>query len=340
MELWQSIFGDTTGLCSTYYQSVVLALVAIFVILAVFLFIHYQDKKRYVLASRDQDKSEHDLEAKLNELSILNRELKENANKLQAKDIELTLANKQLADLERAKSKFVTVTTHQLRTPLSAIKWTFDMFAKGTLGPLTEEQQDFITKGFQSTERVIKVVNDLLDIDLMETEKTDKDEYSFQVGRLEELVDNVVYEFSNQAASRKTKIVVTKPSQRLPDIELDQSKIRMVLENLIDNAIKYSRPGTPILVMLDDSRLNSVTPCVELVVKDEGIGIPKEQVNKIFSKFFRGNNASTLEPDGTGVGLYIAKDIVDKHGGSIWFQSEEGKGTTFHLTLPLKHKKL
>jgi signal transduction histidine kinase len=333
MELWLAIFGDTTEICSAYYQAIALALAAIFVALGVFVVMNYFDRKRYQATGLGGS----ELEAKLKELRIFNRELEENTRNLRAKEIELSSANKQLADLEKAKSKFVTVTTHQLRTPLSAIKWTFEMFDKGTLGQLSDEQKDFISKGFQSTERVIKIVNDLLNIDLIETEK---DEYNFHSYQLADMVDNVAYEFSNQAASRKTKIIVAKPTRPLPEIEIDQSKVRMVLENVIDNAIKYSRLGAPIVVTIDDNRLNSITPSIEVSVKDEGIGIPKDQSGKIFSKFFRGSNAAVLEPGGTGVGLYIGKDIIEKHGGAIWFESEEGKGSVFHLTLPLKHKKL
>lgn len=333
MELWKSIFGDTSAFCSTYYQSVAFAVVAILVMLTVFLFAYKSDKKRHKATGLGGG----ELQVKLNELRIFNRELEENTRKLQAKDVELSLANKQLADLEKAKSKFVTVTTHQMRTPLSAIKWTFDMFIKGDLGELNDEQKDFMNKGFQSTERVIKIVNDLLNVDMIETEK---DDYNFQACQLPELVDNVAYEFSSQAAGRKTKIIVAKPNREVPPVELDPSKVRMALENMIDNAIKYSPPGAPIVVTIDDGRLNSVTPSVEIMVKDEGVGIPKDQYGKVFGKFFRGSNAAVLEPDGTGIGLYIAKDIVEKHGGAVWFESEEGKGTTFHLTLPLRHKKL
>jgi signal transduction histidine kinase len=256
---------------------------------------------------------------------------------MKAKDFELEMANKRLEQLEQAKSKFVSVTAHQMRTPLSAIKWTFDMILHEQLGPVTGEQKEFLTKGFESTERMIHIVNDLLHVDHMEANKVD---FKFAPLSLETLLDSVIFEFANQVSSKKIHLIVKKPTSTLPAIEADDVKLRIVLENLIDNAIKYTPPEGNVSVTLSDQNLNSAQGMVEVIIADSGIGIPDSEKNKIFSKFFRASNAIRTEPDGTGVGLYISKDIIEKHGGAMWYENLPEKGTAFHVTLPLRQKKL
>ena len=276
-------------------------------------------------------------EVKINELRNFNKELEANARELAAKDLELSLANKRLASLEEAKSKFIAVTTHQLRTPLSAIKWTFDMMQSGQLGIITNEQKDFLAKGFTSTERMISIVNDLLNADQIETERS---EYNFVPTELEKLIASVLFEFSNQAQSKKIKLDYVKPPKPLSAIPLDPLKIRIVMENLIDNAIKYTSLGGQVTVTVLDDKINSAQSRAEIVIADSGVGIPLAEQGKIFSKFFRAPNAVKMEPNGSGIGLYISRDIVEKHGGTIWFESGKNGGVSFHFTLPLKQNSL
>ncbi len=259
--------------------------------------------------------------------------MEENGRLLQAKEIELSLAKEQLETLENAKSEFISVTTHQLRTPLSAIKWTFNMMISEQLGPVNPEQKEFLDKGYQSALRMISIVNNLVHIDHATTKPED---YNFAPTDLAALIANVMFEFTNQAASKKITLGFDRPVNPLPAAEIDEGKIRMMLENLIDNAIKYTPKEGKITISLSDRRLNTAQPAVEIKVADTGVGIPPEEQKKIFHKFFRASNARRAEPDGSGLGLYIAHDIVERHQGVMHFESEEGKGTVFHVALPLR----
>jgi len=269
----------------------------------------------------------------IRELEKINLELEKQKKTLESKEVELTLANKRLQNLEEAKSKFVSVTTHQLRTPLAAIKWTFNLLLGEQLGKINEEQKSFLQKGFQSTEKMISIVNELLRVDLIEADQTD---YHFALFDLDELIEKTVQEFSNQSKSRNIKINYLKPTRKLSQIEGDQDKIRMVLENLIDNAVKYSPNGGEVEVELKDTLTNSASNGIEIVIKDKGIGIPPEESKRLFQKFFRASNAIKQEPDGSGIGLFIARDIILKHNGAIWYEPNRDKGTAFHITLPMR----
>jgi len=273
-----------------------------------------------------------DEQIKIDEFKKLNQDLENYAKQLFDKDFELTLANKRLQSLEQAKSKFVSVTTHQLRTPLSAIKWTFHMLIGENLGKITAEQRNFLQKGYDSTQRIIMIINDLLNVDYIEADKTD---YNFLPINLTELVDGIVFEFTNQVESKKIKLIFVKPSNPLPEVAADPVKIGMMLENLIDNAVKYTPDGGRVTISLSDARINSARSSVEVAIADTGIGILPAEKDKIFHRFFRGSNAIQSKPDGSGLGLFIAQDIVEKHGGEIWFESKAGEGTIFHFTLPI-----
>jgi len=254
------------------------------------------------------------------------------------------LANKKLQTLEDAKSKFISVTTHQLRTPLAAIKWTLDMSAKGQLGAVTDEQKKFLLQGLTSTNRVISIVNDLLKVDSLDTDQAD---YNFAPTDLVQLISNLIFEFTSQATLKKINFVFLKPQNTIPPVEIDADKIRIVVENLIDNAVKYTPENGRVTVKISDEQLNSAKGALTLSVSDSGIGIPASETDKVFQKFFRASNAIKAEPDGSGLGLFIARDIVEKHGGVIWFenqpstnQSTEQSGITFSFTLPLHQKKV
>ncbi len=286
---------------------------------------HQRDRLWKKQIEREQTRSE--------ELAELNRELSEYSKRLFDKDFELTLANKRLQELEQAKSKFVSVTTHQLRTPLSAIKWTFHMLMQGALGPISEEQRTFVQKGFNSTQRMILIVNDLLNIDHIEA---GRDDYNFVPVRLEELVDGLIFEFTNQCQSKDIKLIFHQPDEPLPVVSADPVKLGMVFENLIDNAIKYTKRGGQVEIYLKSDRVNTARGVVEVIVNDNGIGIPTDDRRKIFHRFFRARNAVKVETDGSGLGLFISHDIVQKHNGEIWFESQEGQGSNFHFTIPVR----
>lgn len=273
---------------------------------------------------------------KITDLETLNRELEKNARALAAKDLELTLANDRLGKLEAAKSKFVAVTAHQLRTPLAAIKWTFEAFLGGTAGAVSDEQRDYLEKGYVATKRTLDIVNDLLHVDLIDTKQ---DEFNFTTVPIEAMLERVIREFAAHVASRKLAIDFVRPPRTLPPVWGDPAKLYLVFENLIDNAVKYTRQGGRVTVECTDEHLNSAQPGIEVIVRDTGIGIDEVEQHKIFHKFYRAPNAITQEPNGSGIGLYIAKDIIDKHRGAIWFESTPGVGTAFHVRLPLSPKR-
>lgn len=256
---------------------------------------------------------------------------------LSTRELEAKFATNRLAGFEEAKSKFVSVTAHQMRTPLAAIKWTFHMLSRGELGPVTDDQKTFIDKGLVSTERMIRIVNDLL---LVDAPTPTPETLALGPVDLKSLVDNLITEFAPQALSKKIKVNFDFPNKTLPMVKGDVGKLRMVIENLLDNAIKYTPVSGEVKIYLIDTALNSPKPSLELVVADNGIGINQTDQPKIFSKFFRASNAVATEPDGSGLGLYICKDIIESHGGTMWFESPASGGvnpggTAFHLSLPL-----
>jgi signal transduction histidine kinase len=260
--------------------------------------------------------------------------MEENNRRLYAKELELKMAREELETLDKAKSKFVSVTAHQMRTPLSGIKWTFNMMNSGQLGPVTEDQAKFLKQGMASVEQIITIVNSLLEIDKIESKKLE--EFKIDAVNIDSLLESVVGEFNNQINSKKIKLDIRKPSVELPVVQADPGKIRIVLENLIDNAIKYTPENGQVTIEISDEKLNSANQTIEVLIRDSGIGIPYMEQRKVFSKFFRASNAVGSEPDGSGVGLFIAKDIIEHHNGSLWFESKAGQGTTFHFTLPLR----
>jgi len=234
--------------------------------------------------------------------------------------------------VERIKTEFVSLAAHQLRTPLSAIKWTLDMLLNGDLGEITVEQKDFIGKTYQSNERMINLINDLLDVTRIEEGKY---LYRPTLTDLGTIVQFVMNSCKEEVQRKKLNLEFKKPIPKLPKIILDVEKIRLVVQNLLENAIKYTPSGGKITVSLKHLKDKKEA---ELQVQDTGVGIPKDQQERVFTKFFRAANVMRLDTGGSGLGLFISKNIVEAHGGRIRFESEEGKGTTFYLSLPIKEE--
>jgi len=229
-------------------------------------------------------------------------------------------------EIERMKTEFVSITAHQLRTPLSAIKWIFERLLKERSLKLSPVQKKLIQEGSESVERIIDLIDDLLDIVKIEEGRY---LYKFNFFNLEEIVQGVIKLY--QEKIREKELHLEFSSQKLPKVKLDVEKITFALQNLIDNAIRYTKKGGMITINLKSNQKE-----IEFSIQDSGIGIPEEQQKNIFQKFFRASNALRMETKGSGLGLYITKNIIEAHQGKIWFQSEEGKGTTFYFTLPLK----
>lgn len=228
--------------------------------------------------------------------------------------------------MERIKTEFVSIAAHQLRTPLSAIKWIFDMLMEGDAGPLTEEQKSLLEQGFISNERMINLINDLLNIARLEEGKF---VYNFSLVAPVEIIEKIIAGFLPLINRKKIILIFKKPKKMMPKIKVDIEKFQIVIQNLIDNAISYTPEGGRVTISLKPAKLY-----LEVAIQDTGVGIPLAQRERIFEKFFRADNAAKIQPEGSGIGLFIAKNIIEKHGGKIWFEAEEGKGTTFYFTIP------
>lgn len=230
--------------------------------------------------------------------------------------------------LEKIKSEFVFLAAHQLRTPLAGTKWAMKMMIEGNFGEINQKQKELLESGYESNERMVALVNDLLNVASIEEGKFG---YSFVLADFGEVINEAIKEQNLLARKKNVKINFKKPAESLK-IEIDRQKIKMAVGNLLENAINYSRTGDSVKIILSRRGPSSV----EVAIKDNGIGIPKEHLSRLFSKFFRAKNAIQIQPEGSGLGLFIAKNIIEKHGGKIRINSEEGKGTTARFTLLLK----
>lgn len=231
-------------------------------------------------------------------------------------------------EVEAIKSEFVSLASHQLRTPLSAMKWSLDMLFEGSYGKLTSGQKEIIRKIFGSNERLIQLVNDLLDVSRIEEGRFG---YSFSLESPEIVVDKIVSKFSDKIRENKLQFSFEKPKTALPKVSIDGDKLEMAIENLIDNAVKYTPSGGKIKIYFKITDSDYLTVFVE----DTGIGVPENQQHRVFDKFFRADNAVKFQTEGSGLGLYIAQNIIKSHRGKINFKSQEGKGSIFYFTLPI-----
>ncbi|MBI1974899.1 MAG: HAMP domain-containing histidine kinase, partial [Parcubacteria group bacterium] len=206
---------------------------------------------------------------KATSLENLSQEQEYGARLLVRRDLELTRANEQLHKLDEVKSSFVSVVAHQLRTPLSGIKWTLNLLLKGDLGTLSKEQQAFLSKAYESNDRMIALVNDMLGADRIESGKI---RYRFAPLSLLPVIDAALFELSSAARAKEVALQFRNRPEKIPLVRADAEQIHAVLQNLLENAIKYSRAGGTVLLGLDVGNGE-----VTVTVKDDGIGIPREQ---------------------------------------------------------------
>ena len=230
-------------------------------------------------------------------------------------------------ELIAAKSEFLTVAAHQLRTPLSGIKWTFESLINGDFGAVSDQQKEILNNGLVAAEKVSKTANDLLDTSNIESGKFG---YEFVESDIVDLVNKMIEEYSPLIKQHNIKMYLEYPPDGVPKFKFDPMRIRLAFQNLIENAIRYNVENGEIVITLVKKE-----PFLEISVRDTGIGIPKEELPKLFSKFFRAANVLKYETEGTGLGLYIVKNIVEAHGGKVWVESIENRGTTFFFTLPM-----
>lgn len=228
--------------------------------------------------------------------------------------------------VDRMKSDFISIVAHQLRTPLSAVKWAVGMVLDEDAGKINIEQENFLRKGYESNQRMISLVNDMLNVSRIEEGR-----YGFVFAKLsfQEILNDVVSSVEGLVAKKHLKISLAKP-EKLPELYLDKEKMGLAFQNILDNAIKYTSDYGEIKISL-----GITDNYLEVSVQDSGIGIPDIDKSRIFSKFFRSTNVVKMETEGSGLGLFIVKNIIEKHGGKIALSSVEGQGTEVMFTLPL-----
>lgn len=233
-------------------------------------------------------------------------------------------------EIDKAKTEFVSLASHQLRTPLSTVNWYAEMLLEGDVGELNEKQKKYLDEVYRSNQRMVELVNALLDVSslelgtfMVEPESTD----------IIKLARSVIDEQKPQIKAKKITFSFLS-DKNIPLMEADPKHLRMVLQNILSNAIKYTPEKGEIKLTVSLADKSNI----RLKISDTGYGIPKNQQGKIFTKLFRADNVRDKDTDGTGLGLYIVKSIVENSGGKVWFKSEggkENKGTTFYVTLPL-----
>ncbi len=260
------------------------------------------------------------------EISQFNVTLQERVNSATSR---LRVANQNLKALDNAKDEFISMVSHQLRTPLTTIKGYLSMMLEGDTGEISGEQKEFLGFAYEGAERMVSLISDLLNVSRLSAGR-------FVIEKKPTDLANVVADEARQlrrhAEAKSLKLVFTQPKTKLPLVDLDESKTRQVIMNFIDNAIYYTKKGGVYINLTADKTT------ARLTVRDTGIGVPEEAKPKLFSKFYRADNAQQARPDGTGLGLFLAKQVVEDQGGSIIFESKQDQGSTFGFSIPIHAK--
>ncbi len=242
---------------------------------------------------------------------------------------ELKRSNTKLLALDEAKDEFISMASHQLRTPLTSVKGYLSMLAEGDAGKLNETQQQFISQSFISAQRMVYLISDLLNVSRL---KTGKFVIEKVPTNLAEVVSEELKQLTESFRAKQQQLIFNKPAD-FPTVPLDETKLRQVIMNFCDNAIYYTPNGGTITV-----NIVKRAKAIEFTVQDTGIGVPKSEQHQLFTKFYRAGNARKVRPDGTGLGLFMAKKVIVAQGGSIIFRSQEGSGSTFGFTFPIPDK--
>lgn len=244
---------------------------------------------------------------------------------------DLAVANEELKKLDQAKSEFLSIASHQLRTPLTAIKGYASMLLEGGFGKLSVKALEVITKMAISTENLIRLISDLLNLSRIESGKI---QYEMASNDVVKILSDAVDGLKVKAEKLELNLQFENTAGTEFSAMCDKDKIREVFINLVDNAVKYTKRNGKVLISI-----NRIRDQIRISVKDDGLGISVENMHKLFVKFARAEDAARFDPNGLGLGLYFAKRVVEDHGGKIWVESEgTGKGSTFFVELPIQQK--
>ena len=239
----------------------------------------------------------------------------------------ITRSFEHLAEANRMKSEFISVVSHQLRSPLSNLRWAIELLMSGKLGKIEEKQLGYFKILKENNSRMQELISDLLVVSRIQTARLTFKKENFPI---KELVEELIAEYKAFATASNVQIVLN-ASDNLPEVFSDRFQIESVIENLLDNAIRYIKDKGRIEI-----RLSKKDNYIHFSIKDDGVGIPKKDQKYIFQKFFRSENIVRYQTQGSGLGLYISKAIINRAKGKTGFESEEGKGSTFWFTLPIK----
>lgn len=264
--------------------------------------------------------------AGLKQIEASKREFDAISKKLVRRDFELLQANERLREADELKSQFVTIAAHQLRTPLSGVKWALKLLLDGDFGALSAGQFDFVRKAFEVNERMIRLVNDLLNVSRIEEGRFG---YNLAQGDIVPFLRKIVGQNELRAHELRIGLVLEILREHMPSVAFDADKLGIAFSNLIDNALNYTLAGGSVRVIV-----GAGPGYAKITINDTGVGIPKDQMPRVFTKFFRGENVVRMQTDGSGLGLYIAKNVIDAHKGTISVSSKEGRGTTISILLP------
>ena len=229
---------------------------------------------------------------------------------------------------DKAKTEFASLVSHQLRTPFATINWYIELLLSKDVGSLNEKQTQYLQEVYKASKRMVALVNVLLSISRIEMGITKIEKKLINIVTL---VETIVNEEKLQIKDKGLKIKKVF-DKNMPKILADPKQLTIIFQNLLANAIKYSSKGGNISLKIGHKSNNII-----ITVTDFGMGIPKVAQPKIFTRFFRADNAKAQQPEGIGLGLYILKAVVDMMNGKVWFKSQENKGTTFYVTIPIKN---
>ncbi|MCX6788589.1 MAG: ATP-binding protein [Candidatus Jorgensenbacteria bacterium] len=241
-------------------------------------------------------------------------------------------------EIDRAKTEFISLASHQLRTPPTSMKWFLEMLISGEVGELNEKQKEYFDEVYKNNQRMITLINALLNMSRIGLGTFSIKPETVDIPRLSKEIIQGLY----PQIQEKKQHISEKYSENLSSVVVDLELMRIVIQNIVSNAIKYTQPKGEIgieifLKQKGDEFENKIIKEVSLAltISDNGYGIPEDQKDKIFGKLFRAYNVKEMDTDGTGLGLYLVKSVIEHTKGEIWFQSELNKGTAFHVVIPL-----